>query len=146
MTDPAKAHEIVLAHLAGLSDEEYLAAIRRYEPELMREGMMSEDAALAQLGLPGLETTETSNVLRLRTRAEHHPLTAYLASALTGLRGAERQLVFQLSDAVSMVCQDLGIDLYEPRKKTDPVHHPEVADSEVFHVDRERVLRSDLLI
>lgn len=146
MTDVSRAHDIVTAHLASLSNDDYLAAVRRYEPELLGEGAMTEDAGLAQLGLPGLETTETAKVLALRPRPEHHPLNAYLASALTGLEGAERQLIFQLSDAVSLVCQDLGIELYEPRKKTDPVHHPDVEDTEVFHVDRERVLRSDLLI
>lgn len=73
-------------------------------------------------------------------------LDAYLACALTGLNDEQRQLMFQLSDVVSTVCEDFNIDLYEPRKKTDPVHNPEVADTDVFHLDRETVLGSDLLI
>lgn len=74
------------------------------------------------------------------------PLNAYLACALTGLTHDQRQLVFHLSDAVAGVCAELDIDVYEPRKKTDPVHHPNVSDVEVFRTDRERVLNSDLLI
>jgi transcriptional regulator with XRE-family HTH domain len=74
------------------------------------------------------------------------PLNAYLASALTGLDKDQRSLVFQLSDTISLICEKHGISLYEPRKKTDPVHHPDVNDKDVFMTDRERVLSSDLLI
>jgi transcriptional regulator with XRE-family HTH domain len=74
------------------------------------------------------------------------PLDAYLASALTGLSGDQRNLVFQISDAISVICKDVGIELYEPRKKTDPVHHSDISDMEVFQTDRERVLNSDLVI
>jgi len=74
------------------------------------------------------------------------PLNGYLACALSGLNPEQRQLMFQLSDVVSTVCAEHRINLYEPRKKTDPVHHAEVSDAEVFKIDRERVLRSDLLI
>ena len=73
-------------------------------------------------------------------------LNAYLACALTGLDKDQRHLVFQLSDITSLICNKHGIDLYEPRKATDPVHHPDVSDTEVFKTDRERVLNSDLLI
>lgn len=74
------------------------------------------------------------------------PLDAYLASALTGLNVDERQLVFQLSDTLALIAKRHKIEVYEPRKSTDPVHHAEVSDSEVFRIDRERVLTSDLLI
>lgn len=74
------------------------------------------------------------------------PLNAYLASALTGLKDDERDLVFLLSDTVSLVCKKHGIELYEPRKNTDPVHHADVEDTAVFNMDRQRVLDSDLLI
>jgi hypothetical protein len=36
--------------------------------------------------------------------------------------------------------------LYEPRKKTDPVHYPDVGATDVFHIDRGRVLNSEFLI
>ena len=74
------------------------------------------------------------------------PLNAYLACALTGLAADQRSLIFQISDAVALICEKHGIDLYEPRKNTDPVHHSKVSDNEVFRKDRARVLSSDLLI
>src|SRR5437899_3072954 len=59
------------------------------------------------------------------------PLDAYLASALSQLQAVEKELVVHLSDIVSLVCREVDINLYEPRKKTDPVHHANVADSDV---------------
>ncbi|MEO5878306.1 MAG: helix-turn-helix transcriptional regulator [Streptosporangiaceae bacterium] len=73
-------------------------------------------------------------------------LVGYLASALTGLSGEARTEVFAISDVVAGVCADTGIDLYQPRKSTDPVHHSGIPDDEVFRLDRERVAGSDLLI
>lgn len=73
-------------------------------------------------------------------------LSAYLASALTGLNNDQRSLVFQLSDTIALICHKHGIELYEPRKKTDPVHHQHVNDKDVFMTDREKVLNSDLVI
>lgn len=74
------------------------------------------------------------------------PLDAYLASALTGLTEDNRNDVDTMSDAVARVCRRCDIDLYEPRKVTDPVHDVAVPDVEVFRLDRQRVLRADLLI
>jgi transcriptional regulator with XRE-family HTH domain len=79
-------------------------------------------------------------------RPKSMPLDAYLACAFTGLPALERALVFQLSDSVNVVCKEFDIDLYEPRKKTDPVHNPDVSDTDVFKTDRSRVVGSDLLI
>jgi transcriptional regulator with XRE-family HTH domain len=74
------------------------------------------------------------------------PLNAYLASALTGLEPTQKSLIIHLSDMVNLVCRSVDIDLYEPRKKTDPVHNAQVTSSEVFRIDRERVVGSDVLI
>jgi len=82
----------------------------------------------------------------IHSRAKRVPLTAYLASALTGLDSIQRALIVHLSDVVNLVCRAVDIDLYEPRKKTDPVNNAEVPDSEVFKTDRDRVVSSDLLI
>jgi transcriptional regulator with XRE-family HTH domain len=73
-------------------------------------------------------------------------LRAYLASALSGLDETERQLIFALSDVVAQVCAQHEIELYEPRKNTDPVHHSDVADTDVWVLDKQRVLQSDLVI
>ena len=82
----------------------------------------------------------------LHPRSKTIPLSAYLASALTGLSGVEKSLIVHLSDIVNMVCRGVDVDLYEPRKNTDPVHHADVPDSDVFKIDRKRVVSSDLLI
>lgn len=146
MTDAASALAILREHFAALSRDGYLEDVQRFSPELLDGGAVNEDSDLAQVGLPGLETETTAEVLALRASASRPPLDAYLACALTGLNEEQRQLVFQLSDAVATVCAELDIDLYEPRKQTDPVHHASVPDSDVFHIDRERVLGSDLLV
>ena len=73
-------------------------------------------------------------------------LNAYLATALTVLSEEEREHVFRISDLVGAVCNDLEIELYQPRKTTDPIQHPHVASEDVFTRDRERVLDSDLVI
>jgi transcriptional regulator with XRE-family HTH domain len=73
-------------------------------------------------------------------------LNAYLASALTGLDPTQKSLVIHLSDMVNLVCRSVDIDLYEPRKKTDPVHNADVPNSEVYRIDKERVVTSDLLV
>lgn len=95
------------------------------------------------LDLPGI--AQLGPVL-MHPKPRPVPLNAYLACALTNLEANDRMLIAHLSDIVSMVCQSVDIDLYEPRKKTDPVHHPDVKDKEVFHIDRDRVTGSDLLI
>ena len=82
----------------------------------------------------------------VHTRPRRIPLGAYLASALTGLDRTQKSLIVHLSDIVNLVCRAVDIDLYEPRKKTDPVHNSEIPDTEVFRTDRERVLVSDILI
>jgi transcriptional regulator with XRE-family HTH domain len=82
----------------------------------------------------------------MHSRPKRVPLNAYLACALTGLTNDQRMLVNHLSDLVNLVCKSVDIDLYEPRKNTDPVHHADVPDNEVFRIDRERVVGSDLLI
>lgn len=73
-------------------------------------------------------------------------LRAYLATALTGLQGPERAEVFQASDCIGTVCEQLGFALYQPRLKTDPVEHSEVDPRDVYLTDRERVVTSDLVI
>ena len=146
MTESSYALSLLRDHFRNLTAGAYIESARVHSPELLEEGPLMEDMDLAQVGLPGLETEEAPNVLAIRTQPERPTLNAYLASALTGLNEEQRQLIFQLSDTVAMVCDGFDIDLYEPRKKTDPVHHADVADTDVFHIDRERVLGSDLLI
>jgi len=76
----------------------------------------------------------------------HVPLRAYLASALTGLADEALSTVEKLSNTVELACRAVDVDLYQPGKHTDPRKHPSIPSAEVFKLDRERVLSSDLLI
>ena len=88
----------------------------------------------------------TRDVILTQMEAAPLPLNAYLASALTGLSDDEREHLFAVSDLATSVCEELGIEVYEPRNSTDPVIHPDVPSGEVFEKDRQRVLSSDLVI
>jgi transcriptional regulator with XRE-family HTH domain len=74
------------------------------------------------------------------------PLKAYLACALSNVAETERQLLFKISEIVSEICKDAGIELYEPRQHTDPKLHAEASSTSVYETDTSRVLNSDLLI
>ncbi len=74
------------------------------------------------------------------------PLRAYLASALTGLPESRRKDLFEAQDTISLVCKEHGIDLYQPRLTSDPVKHQGLSPPEVYSIDRQRVLESDLLL
>ena len=121
-------------HFAAEDPEE---VVRQSRSLIKFPGNNLTDAALQY-------ASEGSALLHPRPRPV--PLNAYLASALTGLNATEKSLVIHLSDMVNLVCRSVDIDLYEPRKKTDPVHNADVPSSEVFHIDRERVVKSDLLV
>ena len=105
-------------------------------------------AADASTELDGLSDGRGSGPTQLVLLPHAQPLTlnAYLASALSGLQEDQRQLVFHLSDSISEICRRFGIEVYEPRKATDPVHHSEVPALTVWELDRDKVLSSDLLI
>ena len=93
-----------------------------------------------------LDVNSVDGPALVHPQSKRVPLSAYLASALTGLSNVEKSLIVHLSDIVSIVCRAVEIDLYEPRKKTDPVHNADVTDTDVFRTDRERVVSSDVLI
>jgi transcriptional regulator with XRE-family HTH domain len=135
--DPAKAAEFLQEHFSATSSEEFVENLEKFCPEIMEiESMEVNDNVHEQ----------KSQLILFRPQSSPLSLNAYLACALTGLVNDQRQLMFHLSDIVATVCAEEGIELYEPRKKTDPVHHGHVPDSEVFSIDRARVLNSDLLI
>jgi transcriptional regulator with XRE-family HTH domain len=138
MLTPDQIVDHLREHFSNTSSEEFKERLEKYCPEIMEDSLMETSEQNA-------EETEGQLIL-FRPQSAPLPLDAYLACALSGLSHDQRQLMFHLSDIVATVCSDLEISLYEPRKKTDPVHHSEVEDSEVFRIDRERVLNSDLLI
>lgn len=135
MVDPKIAGKKFREHLKEVSPRDFERNLARYSPDFFSE---SRDVAESEVGM--------TQIVLFQPEPAPLKLTAYLASALTGLNADQRQLVSQLSDTVAQVCKEHNIDLYEPRKATDPVHHPDVSDTEVFRTDRKQVLSSDLVI
>lgn len=131
MDDEDNIEHALRDHLEQATDEEVIE--RLVEASRTSPPDENEDEEAGQLVL--LPTVRRSLALR-----------AYLACALSGLNETERQLIFTLSDVVSQACAQHNITLYEPRKATDPVHHPDVSDSQVWALDKKEVLASDLVI
>ncbi|MEQ8272386.1 MAG: hypothetical protein RKU31_01905 [Deltaproteobacteria bacterium] len=129
--DPVAAMEQVKQHFSGRPADAVIETTHRLLP-------------------PGARTTTTTaenlDLFERPIAPTRIPLTGYLACALSDLGNESRDFLFHLSDIVSVICREHDIDVYEPRKNTDPVHHGDVSDVEVFKTDRERVLQSDVLI
>ncbi|HVC32110.1 MAG TPA: helix-turn-helix domain-containing protein [Chloroflexota bacterium] len=139
MPDTQEAARVLRAHFASVSPEQFVDNVRRFSPEII-DGDSAE-----KVEVPG-EDECVDQLMLFQPQPSSIALDAYLACALTGLNSEQRQLMFQLSDVVAAICGEYNIKVYEPRKKTDPVHNPTVLDAEVFAIDRGRVLSSDLLI
>jgi transcriptional regulator with XRE-family HTH domain len=142
MLKPEEVSQRMDRHFKKTSRDEFIEKVEKLCPEIKKEpsdGKASE---------PVLRTkgAETGNIVLFQRQAAALPLDAYLAYALTNLDQEQRDVIFKIADDVSRICAEEGITLYDPRKKTDPSHHSEVADSEVFRIDHERVLSSDLVI
>ena len=134
MVDPQDAQNILGEHFKQITLDEFNELREKYVGE--------EDAAL----LPIPVNAENTAMILYQREAAPLPLNAYLASALTALTSEQRKHLIAVSEIVESVCADLEIDLYEPRKVTDPVNHSQVSAEDVFNMDRERVLSSDLVI
>jgi transcriptional regulator with XRE-family HTH domain len=136
MVDPENATRVMRSHFDNVSSHDFQSNIEKYcsEADIITQSHDDENA------------NENGQLILFQSQSTPIHLKAYLACALSNLPPAERQLMFVLSDTISLVCADLGIELYEPRKQTDPVHHADIPDVDVFRTDRERVLASDLLI
>ena len=134
MVNPQDAQKILDEHFKQITLDEFKERHEKYVGE--------QPAAL----LPIDEKSEAAEMILYQREAAPLRLDAYLASALTGLTEEQREHLIEVSEVVSSVCKDLEIDVYEPRKATDPVNHPQVSPEDVFDMDREQVLSSDLII
>ena len=134
MVNHQDAQKILGEHFKQLTLDEFNERHEKYVGE--------EPVALA----PIAESIEATAMILYQREAAPLRLNSYLASALTGLGPEQRDHLFAVSDIVTSVCEDLEIDVYEPRKATDPVNHPNVSSEDVYNKDRERVLSSDLVI
>ncbi len=134
MINPQDAQKILEEHFKQVTLDEFKERHEKYVGE--------QPAAL----LPIDEKSEAAEMILYQREAAPLRLDAYLASALTGLTEEQREHLIEVSEVVSSVCKDLEIDVYEPRKATNPVNHPQVSPEDVFDMDREQVLSSDLVI
>jgi transcriptional regulator with XRE-family HTH domain len=71
---------------------------------------------------------------------------AYFASALTGLKKDQRDILEVDADAVRQTCEQIGAYLYEPSHYTDPERNKNISAQEVYSIDRAQVSRSDVVI
>lgn len=140
MLKPDDVSNRLRKHFAEVTSEQFHENVERFTPN-----SIGNDRALEATS-PQSSADCSRQLVLFQPPSASLPLEAYLACALSGLTEEQRQLVFHISDIVATVCHDQNIQLYEPRKKTDPVHHADVPDTDVYRVDRERVLSSDLLI
>ena len=134
MVNPRDAQRILATHFKQITLDEFKDRREKYVGEV--------DNALTPIPV---NPEDTAMILYQREAAPLR-LNAYLASALTSLTSEQMSHLIAVSETVASVCTDLDIDLYEPRKVTDPTKHSQVAPEDVFRMDRERVLNSDLLI
>ncbi len=134
MVNPHNAQKVLSEHFRQITLDEFETRHHKY--------IDKEQAAL----LPTADTAESNQMILYQRDAAPLKLEAYLASALTGLTDVQQDHLVKVSDIVASICEDLDINLYEPRKATDPIQHPDVSAEDVFNIDRERVLSCDLLI
>ena len=134
MVNPLDAGKVIGEHFRQISLEDF----ERLHDEYV--GKASSEA------LPVLGNRNSTDLVLWQREAAPLRLNAYLASGLTGLSDAERAHLVRVSEVIEKVCRGLQIELFEPRLATDPIDHPDVSAAKVFASDRERVLRSDLVI
>jgi transcriptional regulator with XRE-family HTH domain len=75
-----------------------------------------------------------------------HPLKIFLSIPLTDPRENSRKYLFFLSKLVEDVAKRSGFTVYQARKSTDPIKHPDVPSSLVHFLDRKELMTSDLVL
>lgn len=137
MVDPNEAARHLRKHFSEISPEQFLENVKRYCPEILEDNSAPTNT---------LNAADPVQLLPFQSQPTPLPLEAYLAYDLTGLTPKQRKRIFELSDIIAKTCSEHSIDVYEPYKHTAPVHRTEISADTVFKLDREQVLRSDLLI
>lgn len=135
MSDANAAAEILRRRRKERTAEQLRAELVRYAPEATRKELERRH-----------EMEPTHDLILLPSARRSLKLRAYLASALTGLTDEQREEIFGVGDLIEDVCAAEGIELYQPYKHTDPKMHAGISAQEVFKIDRDLVLGSDLLI
>jgi transcriptional regulator with XRE-family HTH domain len=74
------------------------------------------------------------------------PLHGYVATALTGLEADARDAIAFASSRIAEVSKEYGLYVYQPRKASDPLLHPDVEPTAVYLMDRKRVIAADVVL
>jgi serine/threonine protein kinase/transcriptional regulator with XRE-family HTH domain len=74
------------------------------------------------------------------------PVYGYIGTALTGLERDARSHIIFASSKIAETAKKHGLYVYQPRKATDPLLHPDVEATAVYKLDRKRVVGADLLL
>jgi serine/threonine protein kinase len=86
------------------------------------------------------------HVAPLVDESEPRPIIhGYVATALTGLGEDSSEAMAFMSSSIAEVAKTYGIYVYQPRRYTDPLLHPDVDAVIVYATDRRRVASCDLL-
>lgn len=77
---------------------------------------------------------------------ESDPVTAYLASGLTGLNEDQITIVELVSGLVADFCSEAGVLVHQPVLHTHPKDHGDLEPPQVHDADFEKVINSDVII
>lgn len=89
-----------------------------------------------------------SSLVFFGTNNQGLPISAYFASALTGLSNEQIAEITALDEKVNEICKSYDryqVALYRPRTVTSPVDNPDVSPQNVYEIDQERVASADIM-
>ncbi len=135
MVNPEDAQKILTKHFEQLTLEQFTEYHKKYVGEESSD--ITIEAENDKVGREMILYQRESIPLRL---------DAYLSMPLTGLSRYQEEQVAQVSDLIIKVCNELNIEVYQPTKFTDPVKHARISSADIRWIDKEHVLRSDLVI
>ncbi|MCZ6688759.1 MAG: helix-turn-helix transcriptional regulator [Planctomycetota bacterium] len=132
--------------LLDLSKGTVASSSQTLEPHVRRFIPMAAEGSPDSSAREGLSRGERAHSPIPPEKGEGLMYKGYMATALTNLERAARIGVIFISDCVATVCKEHAIDLYEPRKATDPVNNATIQDHVVYLLDRKQVTTSDVVI
>jgi serine/threonine protein kinase/transcriptional regulator with XRE-family HTH domain len=148
--------EVFADAVGGELEELVRSEMPTFEDELFSQDLVSKvlcDVAKELLQKdPDLRLTFAEDVIaRLETATDNllqdggfEPLSGYVGTALTGLSEDERDAIHFTSHTVARVAKERELYVYQPRKASDPILHPQLSPEVVYQMDRKRVAESDV--
>ena len=137
MGTPEEARLAMNRHFSSVTPEQFKANVEKFD---------AEPGTAQGLELATANSDRFDQLTLGQIDPFDEPLDAYWASALTDLSDSERARVDEVARVVQAVCDDFGINLYEPGMHTDPGKHSSVPAPVVRGLDKQKVKTSDLFI